>query len=243
MKWTSLSGYTPLLSEPRANAPKMNGININPSTVLDMTGRVSGEYEEVVYRGWTGWVKSERLEPYVETLAKNQVSLEGIQTVDPYDAEQYVTVKGKRQVNLCGEICVSYLLDASLPFLLERIEQTPKLWKSLFPDNVGRTTGALDLKAMFENFGVESHVLTYKQYTPAMLEKLCGRAIVSVRMNRATGELNGSGVGHWVVPLRVVQERMGRGLVCVYNPFPNREEVYSWREFAASAMSPYGVEL
>jgi len=41
----------------------------------------------------------------------------------------------------------------------------------------------------------------------------------------------------------VVQERMGRGLVYVYNPFPNREEVYSWREFAASAMSPYGVEL
>ena len=241
MKWTSYSGYTPLLSEPRPNAPKVNGININPNTVLDMTGRVSGEYEEAVYRGYVGWVASARIEPYVRTLEQNGVSLEGIQTVDPYDAEQYVTWFGRRQVNLCGEICVGYLLGTSLPFVLERIEQ--KLIRSLFPEKLGRTTGAGDLKAMLDNFGVESQLLTLKQYTPAALNELCGRAIVSVRINKLTGELNGSGIGHWVVPVRSVQERMGRGLVYVYNPFPNCVEVYSYREFLASAVRPYGVTL
>jgi hypothetical protein len=107
---------------------------------------------------------------------------------------------------------------------------------------MARGTGEDELVKMFGLFNTKAETLQpkYKRYTPELLTKLTG-AIVGVKISSATGRLKGGGVGHWVVVTNVVNERVGYGLVYVYNPFPNRIEVYSYAEFLASAQVPFGA--
>jgi hypothetical protein len=62
-----------------------------------------------------------------------------------------------------------------------------------------------------------------------------------VHISNKTGVLQPSGTLHWVVVKNVNLERYKMGTVEVYNPFMDRNEIYSYREFAASAWAPFGV--
>jgi hypothetical protein len=54
-------------------------------------------------------------------------------------------------------------------------------------------------------------------------------------------DMRGSGALHWVVVDRIVADGVNRGFMELYNPAPNRVQLYSWDEFIKSAGSPYGL--
>lgn len=241
--WASYSGYTRLMQTP-------NGIKImdlNPGSVMDgmdMWDVAGGEtWVKVSCRGKVGWVEVDKVEKYVEGYPKDCVDVKAIQTGDPNDPEQYVLWNKVKQVNMCGELCVCYLLGIKLEELLEKwqVSDVP-FWKSVFGQGMARGTGEAELVKMFSLFGVAAETLQSRipRYTPKTLDGMIG-SIVGVRINSATGRLNGGGVGHWVVVTNTRSERTGYGFVEVYNPFPNRIEVYSYAEFLASARTPFGA--
>lgn len=239
--WTSHSGYTPLWLNPEM---KIKLRDLTPGSVVEATGETLQGLTRVIYCGeknYIGWVDSQRIELYIENYAKDCVNIRDIQTPDKQDAEQYVLWKQKRQVNMCGEMSVCYTLNIRLAHLLERWEGTaPPFWKSVFGSGMARGTTAAELVRMYDLFDVKASPLAIKRYTPETVARMTG-AIVSVKMNPRTGRLASSGVGHWVVVTDTMTERIGYGTVNVYNPYPNRIEVYSWAEFAAAAGTPYGA--
>ena len=249
-KWTAYSGYTALRLTPDTRGPKLR--DLNPNTVIESTGEtqeVNGViFERITYstdKDYEGWVDAAKIESYNENYPRDSVDVKVIQTPDVRDAEQYVLWNSKKQVNMCGEMSVCYLLNISLALMLERWEvAAPSFWRSIFGEGMARGTGESELVKMFDLFEAKADTLQYKykRYTPDLLSRLTG-AIVGVRMSTATGRLNGGGVGHWVVVTNVKNERVGYGLVYVYNPFPNRIEVYSCAEFLASARVPYGAMI
>lgn len=246
-KWTSYSGYTSLLDD---RGVKLR--DLNPNTVVEATGEVKilngMTLERVVY--FTdiqndGWVESAKVEEYRENYKRDCVDISAIQTPSKQDAEQYVLWKSHKQTNMCGEMSVCYLLNISLAHLLERWEVAqPTLWQSVFGMGKARGTNEGELVKMFDLFDMKAKTLqtNYKRYTPYILEGLIG-AIVGVKISGTTGRLSNSGIGHWVVLTSVQSERIGYGLVQIYNPFPNRDEVYSYAEFLASAKAPLGAKM
>ena len=215
--------------------------------------------EAVIYQTEThkynGFIYTQYLEPYVELLPRDCVKI-STPTPNPNDAEQYAIVHGVKQTNLCGELCAAYLLKVSLDDLLSEWQKDePSLYQrvfNFFTDKHARGTGAGEVKTMLESFSrsaqflmdsLRDPILKVPRYTVTALKQIAGRVIVGVKINKYTGRLQPTGVPHWVVVVDVHPERIGYGLVEVYNPFPNRVEVYSWQEFIASAVNPLGVVM
>lgn len=253
-KW--VNGYAPLYAEPNPDGKRVRylvekSLVIARDEVVYWQGHpfVHVEYSDA--KTWRGWVYAGMLEDYVENLPHDVVVLDD-QTVEKHDAEQFVIYNGGRQVNLCGQICVAYCCDLTLTVMLELWKQEkPTNWTRIF--KFGRTaegTGVPDLVSMFAAAKRTAiHLVTARdpylkssRYTPAWLKRLIskGRVIVSVTIDKA-GRLKKSGDLHWVVVTDVVEERCGYGAVVIYNPFPNRMEAYSWREFLEAAKTPSGV--
>ena len=256
-KW--LTGYTTLYTEPNPNSRKVRDL-LEKSIVNAMD-------EVVYYKGahpfvkveftdtktWTGWVYGGMLEDYVERFPADCVQLDD-QTPRRDDFEQYLHYNGARQVNLCGEICAAYCMNVTLTELLGTWQQEqPIVWKRIFKRSglVAGGTGVPDLVSMFEAAGQSAHSLAEamrdlftkrSRYTVEWVKHLVetGAVIASVRID-GSGRLSRSGVLHWVVVTTIEPERCGYGLVTVFNPAPNRIEIYSWREFVESARVPYGV--
>lgn len=230
-------------------------LNIPERSVVYATGETSGIYVEIVYRTGqqdiTGWMYMGWLEDYEETLPANCVDIPD-QTADPRDAEQYFMMYGIKQTNICGEACVAKLLNISVKDILERWKQEkPSIWRSVFGKGKLRGTSSAELISIFEIYGKTSYNLTpimtdkvigRPRYTPALLQSTLdlGSVIAGVHIDYA-GRLKPSGTLHWVVVTAVHPERSGYGTVEIYNPFPNRVEIYSWAEFASSARTPAGV--
>ncbi len=249
-KWTSYSGYTALLD---ANGTKMR--DLTPKSLIKATGEtknVNGVLlERVIFtdtEDHEGWVDVEKVEDYTENYDFDCVDVKDIQTHTLRDAEQYVIwekVSSQTQYNMCGEMCICYLLEKKLSEMLDEWQQTePSFWKKIFGSGgVARGTYAEELVKIFALSGKEAETLAkYKAYTPDLLTKLIN-AIVGVSISTVTGRLKGGPSNHWVVVTDVLNERFGYGLVYVYNPFPNRIEVYSYAEFLASAKVPYGAMM
>lgn len=231
-------------------------VDLPLGTVVEVTGAVSGEYEEVSHcseKGVVvGWVNSYDLEDYTRNFQTNSVVIEN-QTPDMHDFEQYVIHKLQRQVNMCGELCVCHILGISLGTLLKDWElKVPKFYKRVFGTGRARGTGAEELGEMFDIFGKKNQTLTQALYQPHIkrsrytikgLNSLLatGGVIVSVKIDATTGLLRGSGVLHWVSLVRILSERNGQGMVQYYNPAMNCVESCSWNEFLNSAGQPYGM--
>lgn len=231
-----VTAYTPFLVN-----GKRNGY-INPGTVVEE------EQGWFIHNGAMGLIDPACVEPYVESLPKNCVDVSDIETPDPNDAAQYVMWQKLKQTNMCGELSVCYAIQQfegqSIPLsmLLTNWErQNPALYKRIF-NSVTKAAGTwyTDLIQMFAVFGYEAKPLPFKKITPHSL-KAIQFPIIGVKMDGISGRLRGSGVGHWVTVKEVVPERIGYGYVQLYNPFPNREEWYSWTEFVASVKTPYGA--
>lgn len=210
---------------------------------------VSGSkvYDGFIYTGY--------LENYFESLPVDCVKIASA-TPNLSDAEQYAVIHGVTQTNLCGELCAAFLLGLSLEDVLAEWEQDAlPVYRRVFDwfgSKKARGTGVGELQSIFSAFNrsarpladaLRDPVLQTVRYTVSGLAELSGRVIVGVKINKYSGRLQPSGVLHWVVVTRVAPERTGYGWAYVYNPFPNRVEIYSWAEFTASAGVPIGVVL
>jgi hypothetical protein len=256
MKW--VNGYAALYADPNPNGKRVRylvekSLVIARDEVVYYQGHPFVQVEYADAKTWSGWVYAGMLEDYVENLPHDVVVLDD-QTVEKHDAEQFVIYNGGRQVNLCGEICAAYVMNLSLTVMLELWKQEkPTIWKRIFK-RFGWTaggTGVPDLISMFAAGQREAYPLAEatrdpylerSRYTPAWLKRLTekGKVVASVTIDKA-GRLVKSGDLHWVVVTEVVPERCGYGAVVIYNPYPNRHEAYSWREFLEAAKVPSGA--
>lgn len=249
------SGYTPLLSSPSTTAPKVNGINLNPNTVVSHVAD-AGAFVQVEYvnaKGqYVGYIERRLLDVYIESLPRDCVDLEGLQTSDPSDAAQYIMwtpYKGGgsyRQVNMCGQICCSYLAHSSLENVLTAWEMcNPSSYNRIFgSDGIADGTAPSDLVTILKCIGIPAAEISSKdfpQYTPELVSKWNG-VIVSCHIDTTrNGRLSGDGVLHWIIIVNSFLDRCGYGTVDIFNPFSNRVERYSYSEFAKSCRTPYGV--
>lgn len=159
------------------------------------------------------------------------------------DAAQYMIRKGKIQYNLCGEMCVAYLMkdDTHTDTLDDYLDywevKDPKWYQSWFPNGISRTTSLIDLQRMLGDYGVTG---TFPKLTaiPMQTNWLEGmvansQAIVGVNIDN-TGYLVGKGIPHWVVLTRFTKIDANHAIVDIYNPFTNAIEPYGWKEFLNS---------
>jgi len=248
-KWTVR--FTPMKSSLAAGSAKL--LDIPANSIVETTGETVVEWERCVYRTsrkeWIGWIHEAFIEQYIEGLPKDCVDVGDMQTEDTTDPAQYVLWGGYKQVNMCGEMCVAYLLGVPLRSVLEKWKaDSLPFYKRVFGSGKARGTGDAELVDIFKTMGWPAKQLSpeLEYYFPQALQLAIisnGGIIAGVKIDSATGRLRGQGVGHWVVPVSVHPERSGYGTIEIYNPFPNRIEVYSWAEFVASARRPFGAIL
>lgn len=249
--WAAI--YAPFYELPMDTSKRIQWLPVGTVVTVDLT-LSAGDFWAVEFGGRRGWIRHQYLEPYVEGLPVNPFVIAN-QTPEKTDFEQYALLKGVKQVNYCGPLCIAYSLKKDLSDVLAAWEiKAPSFWKGLF-DSAGkmRGTGYGELQAIYKLLGVPSMPLTTATlepilkrslYTPWRLYQLVrdGWVIAGVRMNAITGRLKGEGVGHWVLVTDVIQERTGYGWVDVYNPAPHRIERYSWEQWIATTLNtPSGV--
>lgn len=167
-------------------------------------------------------------------------------TPETTDAAQYMYRHGKKQFNLCGEFSVAFC--AKDHFQNDNIEDFLDYWQakqlkwyqSVFYNGLSRTTGIYDLEVMLKEYGYDvpaQRFATVPMTPDAVANKLVGfQAIVGVKIDW-TGYLVGSGIAHWVALDRINVIDKNHAIVDIYNPYTNRKEPYSWREFMTSTGS------
>ncbi len=227
------------------------GVIVTP-TGSEQTLTLSGHqavWAEITFGGRDGWVNAVYLEDYLEKFP-TEVSITAA-TPDPNDAAQYMIVEGDVKNNLCGQLCVAFIVGDSIDNLLVQ-------WRQNLPDAYNRTiggttdkgTGPGTLEDILKLYGkLPEDILPLKagltdpligyQPSPGRFARMLQthQLIAGVNIDSGTGRLRGSGTGHWVVLDKVTP--VGRnggngGWVELYNPFPNRREEYSYDEFTAS---------
>lgn len=228
-------------------------LDIPARSVLE-TDDVSGELSEVLFKtrtkDYVGLFYSEYLEPlnfiYPENIVPSQ-----FQTAYPYDARQYIVWKNNVQYNLCGEFCVAYILGKSIDDLLKDWEAKPaSLFSRVFKNGKSLPTGISDLMDMVSVYRGEYDGIgrlrdPYGKYillSPLRLKRHLKewKLILGCKISSVTGELQASGIPHWITVTDVYPDGFG-GWVELYNPFPNQIERYSWREFLNSIGIPHGL--
>ncbi|RKG75821.1 SH3 domain-containing protein [Corallococcus exercitus] len=166
-------------------------------------------------------------------------------------AAQYINLEkalgpGWRQVhyNLCGPLAVGGSLGMSPKEALTAFKDAGGTNASIL--NGGGTTKATPLQKVYEARGWTTGYTSGAATMPApedmarMLEE--GKALialVNIDTDGADGMLRDMAdstkqVSHWVNVRAVEENGNGDWMVRVYNPFENREEVYSWSDFESS---------
>ena len=229
---------------------------------LPYNGRLV-DYTEVIYSDGVkeaqGWIYSGYIENCFDEFAGDVVKIRNA-TRNPHDGAQYLVWRGNVQYNLCGELCVAYCAgwDLDLEAFLDAWSiKAISAFQRIFYGNKSRGTGLEDLDSMFSVFeGYSLPALRLSTYffddvarltlvTPGKIAALLSshKMIISVRIDSRFGNLQSSGILHWVVVEKVIPDGIGRGYVEIYNPFPNRRQRYSWNEFMASAGTVYGIAV
>lgn len=246
-------------------------LTVPMGAVVNLTGRTERKpylgklqpYVEVIYfdgrQETQGWMYDGYLENYFEEFPSDVVKIRNA-TPNPNDAAQYLIWRGNVQYNLCGEMCVVHCAGWDLDvesFLDAWKTKAPGFFQRTFQNSKSRGTGLEDLDSMLSLFeGYELPALRLSDYfyddvtkltlvTPGRMEKLLlyHKVIISVHIDTRFGNLQRTGVLHWVVLEQVVPDGIGRGFVRIYNPFPNRRQRYLWSEFIASAGQIYGIAV
>lgn len=167
--------------------------------------------------------------------------------------------------NLCGELTVSSVLGMPMEEGLrlfshvttsERNDQGQ--WVKIKGEKILKdkfyTTSAHQLGHFFKEAGWTSETLTSVTPTPspatpvkvdALLDE--NKSLVTlVNIDGAKGgilapvEESTRKIAHWVTVLSVIQAISGESIVRLYNPFQNREEIYSWDYFVKAWSRTHG---
>lgn len=207
---------------------------------------------KIRYRGKIGYSYEGFFDDYNHPPPENIVDLQGIQTADPYDAQQYIIWDGQKKVNMCGEICVSHITKFPLDEVLKDwTRKAPNIVSRIFGGSTDRGTGYHTLVKLLENMGRPNG----QSLNAYFKDKLLGRTIftlprahealrhneiiMGVKIGR-DGYVGTGSILHWVTLESV--EIFGKQAICViFNPYMNREEIYSWSELIKSGANIDGV--
>ncbi len=249
--------------------------SLNKGALVEVTGqklKISADslktsWSEVAYRiqdsqagvQWvTGWVNDSYLDDYTDKFPDSGVAIPN-PTPDPKDAQQYMILEGKARYNMCGELCVAFIVNDDIDSVLAKWKKnSPGSYNGILAGGRDIGTSENDLKnmlaAILGEYGYDSDSdqiislrskLTYPVTPAGMLEDLkkmlaTHYLIAGVTINNM-GELIGKEypkIKHWVVLDRIT--RTGNR-VEMYNPFPNKREEYSFSEFYSSCSTNSGL--
>ena len=249
-------GYAPFREQPY---PGRKMMSIPTNKIVEATGNqqyspYGGElilWTEVIYAGRTGWTYAGYFDDYHE-LYPPEVSIPAA-TPSQDDGAQYLIYDGRTKYNMCGELCVAYIVGDDTTSLLDKwAAESPSYYGRIYKDYLDRGTGFGDLKNLLEiydyqdierlDYALKDDIIGRAIMTPGRMANLIhdNHVIVGVKISNRTGKLQKYGVLHWIVFNSIVMNEMG-GVVEIYNPFPNKKEIYSWDEFKTSVGSPYGL--
>jgi hypothetical protein len=194
-----------------------------------------------------GWIQDVYLEDYVEDPNSRgfEVNIPH-PTADSTDAAQYMKWENDaKYANMCGELCVAFIAGEDIETFLTKWKQMDgSNYKLIIPKDI--PTGADVVNNMLKVYGYPSKNMNFQEgLTDAVtgLRKTPGRfqkklathyLIAAVRIDSVAGNIGEGKIGHWVVVDKVISEGINRGWVEIYNPFPNKRQVYSFEEFIRS---------
>jgi hypothetical protein len=170
-----------------------------------------------------------------------------------YQYLDIVNALGKTKIhyNLCGEFCAAALAGVDVIPLLNQ-------WKAVYPkamdimrNNEG--TGLSDIKSILQMYDLKFEEYRYtpsiSPVSPVRILDLLNKGKMvfwGVAIFKANGKLSGpvssdKTTRHWII-LEDVIPVGNNGWVRIYNPFRNREEVYSYDYFIQS-VGQFGIGL
>ena len=259
-----------------AELPRIpNRVPIPPGGIVNLTGKIKNIddtfWVEILYpyheyskenKAWeertvTGWVNDLYLDDYNEKFPDNEVTILN-PTADPNDAQQYMVWEDAEKYNMCGELCVAYIVQkdidstSSLESVLERWRDSPTKGSFSYTSKTVRLgTYAPHLKDIlqtypeFNNDQDEDQIVDFRTglkdgaFTwDGIKDRIRTHYLIAlVTIGKSKGELikkNNAGVSHWVLLEKITRNG---NRVELYNPFPNKRQEYSFAEFASSCSS------
>jgi hypothetical protein len=165
-----------------------------------------------------------------------------------YSAAQYIDVFGATNhhlihFSLCGEFCVAALSGRDvLPMLKAWLDS--KFWRApAIMKDPHEGTSVTDLESLLAVVGMKGEIYKSIPTSPQLIKDRLASgqfAIVGCGINSAGRVKSNGKIRHWVV-LEDVIPCDNSGWVRIYNPFYNREEVYNYSLFMASAGVGAGI--
>lgn len=115
-------------------------------------------WTEVQYTGAdgvvkTGWVNDAWLDEYIEQFPDPEVQIPN-PTPEPTDAPQYMLVEGKTKFNMCGELCIAFVVREDIESVLAKWRTAaPSFYNSILAGDRDKPTGAEDLRSILTAYG------------------------------------------------------------------------------------------
>ena len=253
-KW--LIKFTPLYETPGG---KKQNVRIFVNRIYDLTGNREifrdVLWSEITFKEFInskeverkGWVQDVYLEDYVDDPDSQGFEvLIPHPTPDSTDAAQYMKWEKPKHVNMCGELCVAFIAGEDIETFLTKWKQMDSTRYDKFVP-IDAKTGPDEVNNMLMVYGYPKEYLTLEKgltdeatgsrKSPGKFQRMLATnyLIAAVRIDNIAGNIIGGGkVGHWVVVDKVIADGVDRGWVEIYNPFPNKRQVYSYDEFTRS---------
>lgn len=196
---------------------------------------------------WQGWVQDMYLEDYFEDPNSSGFEVRiPHPTPDSTDAAQYMKWESdSKYVNMCGELCVAFIAGDNIETFLTKWKQMEgSLYSRIIP--VDRPTGPDEVNNMLQVYGYPRKYMNFKdgltdadtglKISPGRFQRRLAThyLIAAVRIDGAAGNVGEGKIGHWVILDKVIPEGVNHGWAEIYNPFPNKRQVYSYDEFIRS---------
>ncbi|MEI7844933.1 MAG: hypothetical protein WCK35_03920 [Chloroflexota bacterium] len=158
-----------------------------------------------------------------------------------YSAAQYIDVFGATNkhlihFSLCGEFCVAALSGKDVVPLLKAWADSKYFRFNAILNNPHEGTSAYDLQRLLDVAGFKGETYNSIPTTPQLIKERLesGQLVIAGCGINSGGKLKADGkIRHWVV-LEDIIPAGNSGWVRVYNPFLNREEVYTYSLFLQS---------
>jgi hypothetical protein len=215
----------------------------------------------------TGWVRDVYLDDYVEqfpdfdvripTAAENPNGIHA--TTDASDPAQNILIDGNLKRNLCGELCIAFVIHKSIDVFLNDWKNFPASqyqWalggqsdKTTVLSNLENMLAAYDytienkklvtftqsLNDLIPNTrGVTSGVLLKMLRSMLASHSLIANVFIDLYGKLISATLSAKKIAHWVVVDKFVPNGRGGGRVELYNPYINKRQEYSLEEFRRS---------
>ena len=253
---------------------------VRPSThlykgaIVELTGQKESLFSKDIKSGWTqivyktyssragtqwftAWVNDVYLEDYNEKFPHSGVVIRS-ETADPTDAQQYMNLEGKTRYNMCGPLCVAFLVDDEIDSVLTKwSSNSPISYKNVLAGGKDLGTSENDLRKMLGavlgvyGYGADNdQLVAFREkltfpVNPANIVQDLQRMLIThslialVTIDRS-GHLIGNNetpqIHHWVLLDKIT--RNGNRLE-IYNPFSNRREECTFDEFYRSCRASW----